>query len=327
MTTRRGLITGLAGAAAWSVVARAQQAAMPVLGFLSSGSAETYAPYVHGFHRGLAEQSFVEGRNVALEYRWSQGQYKPLTAMASDLVKRQVTLIVASGGPPAALAVKAATSTIPIVFTSIDDPIGLGLVASLNRPGSNATGMSLFRYELISKQLELLRELAPNIATISVLVNETNPNTPRYLTDIRAAAGKLGQKISIINASTDADIDAAFTMLDRQKSQALLVTVDTFLNTQRDRLAELAARHGMPAISQFREFPVAGGLASYGTNVVDVYHQVGVYAGRILKGEKPADLPVMQPTKFELVVNLRTAKALGLIVPPTLIARADKVIE
>jgi putative ABC transport system substrate-binding protein len=307
-------------------VARAQ-AAMPVIGFLSSGSRATYSHFVTGFVRGLNESGYVEGRDVTIEYRWADGQYARLPAMAAELVGRNVALIVASGGPPPALAAKAATSTIPIVFSSVNDPVRLGLVASLNRPGGNATGMSLFRAELSAKQFELLRELAPRAGLVGILVNPTSPNTEPYLAALGEAAHKLGQHIQFVKASTEPEIDAAFATLAQQRAGALLVPADTLFNTRRDQLVALAARHGIPAIYQFREFTAAGGLISYGTDVVAAYRQLGLYAGRILSGATPADLPVQQPTKFDLVINLKTAKALGLDVPPMLLARADEVIE
>jgi putative ABC transport system substrate-binding protein len=325
---RREFITLLGGAAAaWPLAARAQQAAMPVIGFLSSGSHTTYSHFVAGFVRGLNETGYVEGRNVVIEYRWSDGQYGQLPAMAVELVGRNVALIVASGGPPPALAAKAATSTIPIVFSSVNDPVRLGLVASLNRPGGNATGMSLFRVELSAKQLELLRELAPRAGVMGVLVNPTSPNTDPYLAALGEAAHRLAQQIQVLRASTEVEIGVAFAALAQQRTGALLVPSDTLFNTQRDQVVALAARHGIPAIYQFREFTAAGGLISYGTDVVAAYRQLGLYAGRILSGATPADLPVQRPTKFELVINLKTAKALGLEIPPTLLARADEVIE
>jgi putative tryptophan/tyrosine transport system substrate-binding protein len=325
---RREFITLLGGAAAaWPVAARAQQAAMPVVGFLSSGSRATYSHFVAGFVRGLNEIGYVEGRNVVIEYRWADGQYGLLPAMALDLVRRNVALIVASGGPPPALAAKAATSTIPIVFSSVNDPVELGLVASLNRPGSNATGMSLFRTELLTKQFELLRELAPRAGLMGIFVNPTSPNTDPYLAGIREVARALDQPIQVAKASTESEIDAAFATLTQQRASTLLVAADTLFNTRRDQLVALAARHGIPAIYQFREFTAAGGLISYGTDVVAVYRQLGVYAGRILSGVTPADLPVQQPTKFELAINLKTAKALGLEIPDKLLALADDVIE
>jgi putative ABC transport system substrate-binding protein len=321
---RREFIAGLGGAAAWPMVARAQQTTMPVIGFLSAGSPDTYSHYVTGFREGLNEAGYAEGRNVAIEFRWSRGENERLATLAVDLIGHHVAMIVASGGPSVALAAKVATSTIPIVFSSVDDPINLGLVDSLNRPGRNATGTSLFRAELTAKQMELLRELVPGADVIAVLAN---PNTERFTGDFRGAAHTLGQQIVLLSAGTEAEIDTAFARLAEQRVSALLIGIDPFFNTRRDQLVALAARHRLPTIYQFREFVAAGGLISYGTNVVDVYRQLGGYAGRILKGEKPADLPVMQPTKFELVLNLKTAKALGLDIPATLLARADEVIE
>jgi len=325
---RREFITLFSGAVAtWPLAAGAQQPAIPMIGFLSSGSSDAYAEYAAGFREGLKQFGYVEGQNVAIEYRWAEGQYDRLHDLAADLVRRQVAVIVASGGPPPAVAAKTATSTIPIVFSSIDDPIKLGLVASLNRPSGNATGMSLFRTELVAKQLELLRELMPKVHVIGVLVNPTSPNAESYVSDIREAARILDRQLSIANASSTADIDAAFQTFAQQGVGALLVTADTLFNNQRDQLVALAVRFRLPAVSQFREFAVAGGLISYGTNVTDVYRQIGLYTGRILNGDKPADLPVVRPTRFDLVINLKTAKVLGLDVPSILLARADEVIE
>ncbi len=325
---RREFITLFSGAVAtWPLAAGAQQPAIPMIGFLSSGSSDAYAEYAAGFREGLKQFGYVEGQNVAIEYRWAEGQYDRLHDLAADLVRRQVAVIVASGGPPPAVAAKTATSTIPIVFSSIDDPIKLGLVASLNRPSGNATGMSLFRTELVAKQLELLRELMPKVHVIGVLVNPTSPNAESYVSDIREAARILDRQLSIANASNTADIDAAFQTFAQQGVGALLVTADTLFNNQRDQLVALAVRFRLPAVSQFREFAVAGGLISYGTNVTDVYRQIGLYTGRILNGDKPADLPVVRPTRFDLVINLKTAKVLGLDVPSILLARADEVIE
>ncbi len=325
---RREFITLFSGAVAtWPLAAGAQQPAIPMIGFLSSGSSDAYAEYAAGFREGLKQFGYVEGQNVAIEYRWAEGQYDRLHDLAADLVRRQVAVIVASGGPPPAVAAKTATSTIPIVFSSVDDPIKLGLVASLNRPSGNATGMSLFRTELVAKQLELLRELMPKVHVIGVLVNPTSPNAESYVSDIREAARILDRQLSIANASSTADIDAAFQTFAQQGVGALLVTADTLFNNQRDQLVALAVRFRLPAVSQFREFAVAGGLISYGTNVTDVYRQIGLYTGRILNGDKPADLPVVRPTRFDLVINLKTAKVLGLDVPSILLARADEVIE
>jgi putative ABC transport system substrate-binding protein len=278
---------------------------------------------VAGFRRGLSDTGFAEGHNVSVEYRWAHGHYDRLAA----LVERRVAIIVASGGPPPAVTAKAATSTIPIVFSSIDDPVELGLVVSLNRPGGNATGMSLFRFELVTKQLELARELAPGASVTVVLVNPTQSNTEHYLSDIQQAAHKLGHQLAIVNASNQDEIDASMAALLRGSPHTMLVTPDTLFNTQRDHLIALASRDAIPLISQFREFVAAGALASYGPDVSEAYLQIGSYTGRILKGAKPADLPVIRPTKFELVINLKTAKTLGLEVPATLLALADEVIE
>ena len=328
MIRRREFISMLGGAAAaWPRAARGQQAALPVIGFLSAGSSDAYAQYAVGFREGLKQSGYVERQNVAIEYRWAEGRYGELQPMAADLVRRQVAVILASGGPRPAVAAKAATSTIPIVFSSVDDPIKLGLVASLNRPGGNVTGMSLFRAELVAKQLELLRELVPKAQVIAVLVNPANRDSENYVSDIREAARILERQVHVLNASSTVDINAGFQALAQHDVGGLLLTADALFNNQRDRLVELVARYRLPSVSQFREFAVAGGLISYGTNVTEVYRQLGLYTGRILNGEKPADLPVVQPTKFDLVINLKTAKALGLDVPPTLLARADEVIE
>jgi putative ABC transport system substrate-binding protein len=326
---RRREFIALAGgaAAAWPLATWAQQPKVPVIGFLSSGSRATYGHFVTGFLRGLNETGYVDGRDFVIEYRWANGQYGQLPAMALDLVRRNVALIVASGGPPPAVAAKAATSVIPIVFSSVNDPVELGLVVSLNRPGGNATGMSLFRTQLLTKQFELLHELVPSAGLMGILVNPTSPNTNPYLAAIREATRVLDQPIQIAKASTGSEIDAAFAALAQQRAGAVLVAADTLFNTQRDQLVRLAAHHAIPAIYQFREFTAAGGLISYGTDVVAAYRQLGAYAGRILSGAAPGDLPVQQPTKFELLINLKTAKALGLEVPPTLLARADEVIE
>jgi putative tryptophan/tyrosine transport system substrate-binding protein len=304
---------------------RAQQKAMPVIGFLSSTSPDT-APFDPAFRQGLSETGYVEGQNAAIEYRWADGHYDRLPALAADLVGRKVD-VIATSGPPAALAAKNATSTIPIVFGIGSDPVAFGLVSSLARPGGNLTGVSFLTVELLPKLLELLSELVPQAGVIAVLVNPDNQNTPRNIADLQEAAHAKARQLHILKAGTESDIDAAFATLVELHAGALVVVGDPFLTSQREQLVALAARHAVPAIYTFREYAASGGLISYGANLPAAFRQVGVYAGKILKGEKPTDLPVHQSTRIELVINIKTAKALGLTVPQSLLARADEVIE
>jgi putative ABC transport system substrate-binding protein len=319
---RREFITLLGGAAAWPVAARAQQAAMPVIGFLSSGSPVSLG----AFHQGLRETGYVEGQNVVIEYRWADGQYDRLPALAADLVRHQVDVICA-WAVAGAHAAKAATSTIPIVFSIGGNPVEEGLVAHLNSPDGNLTGVTVFYGELGRKRLGLLRELVPEATVIAVLVNPSNPNVEFRLSDVQEAARAIGQQIHVFNASSEDSLDAVFSSLVQGGAGALLVGDDPFFEDRRQQLVALAARYAVPAIYFTRTFVEVGGMIAYGVSETDSSRQVGVYIGRILKGAKPADLPVMQPTKFELVINLKTARALGLTVPPTLLAIADEVIE
>jgi len=328
---RREFITLIGGAAAGSlagpVAAHAQRPAMPLIGFLDSGSAAEFATRVGAFHRGLSETGFVEHENVAIEYRWADGQYDRLPALAADLVHRQVAVIAATGSPNSAQAANTATTTTPIVFANGGDPVKLGLVRSLNRPGGNATGVTYFLSELGPKRLELLRELVPTADIIAFLFNPTNPVSEFDTKNLQAVARAIGQQVRILSASSETDLDASFATLAEQRARALLVNNDAFFSSHHKQIVSLAEHYPVPAIYHLRDFVVAGGLVSYGPSVLDGYRQVGAYVGRILKGEKPADLPVMQPTKFELVINLKTAKALSITIPPSLLARADEVIE
>src|SRR5882757_11250191 len=325
---RREFIT-LAGVAvtAWPILARAQQPAMPVIGFLHSGSLELFAARVAAFHQGLNDTGFVEGRNVAIEYRWAQGQYDRLPALAADLVHRRVAVIAATGGIPSALAAKAATSTIPIVFVAGSDPIKFGVVTSLSRPDSNITGLTAFTSELVPKRLELLHQVVQKAATVALLVNPTNAVTEIVQRDVQEAARTLGLQLNVVHASVEPDLDKVFATLGQLRAGALVIGTDTFFDGQSERLAALAVHHALPTIYQTREFAAAGGLMSYGGSLPDAYRKAGVYVGRVLKGEKPADLPVMQSTKVELIINLKTAKALGIEIPAALLATADEVIE
>jgi putative ABC transport system substrate-binding protein len=324
---RREFITLLGGTAvAWPLAARAQQQAMPVIGFLHAGSPEAYAPMMTAFRQGLKEAGYVEDYNVAIEYRWAEGHYDRLPALAADLVRRQVAEIVAGGTPPA-LAAKAASSTIPIVINVGIDPVQIGLVASLNRPGGNVTGLAVLTVELAAKQLEVLHELLRTSAAVALLVNPNTPLTEPETKGVREAARSLGLQLHVLDASTEGEIDAAFGKLIELRAGALVVSVDPFLTSQRAQIVALAARHAVPAIYGVREFATAGGLMSYGTDLADVYRQVGIYASKILKGAKPADLPVQRVVRVEFVINLKTAKTLGLTFPITLLGRADEVVE
>jgi ABC-type uncharacterized transport system substrate-binding protein len=324
---RRKFLATLGGASvAWPLAARAEQPAMPVIGYLNGGSPESDASRLTGLRRGLNETGYVEGRNLVIEYRWAGNQADRLPALAADLVKLRVAVIV-SPGLVATLAAKAATTSIPILFGVGNDPVQLGLVASLNRPGGNLTGFNAFIAELGAKGLALLHELVPGTETIGFLENPNNPTFELTTRDVLAAAPVIGLKVQILKAGTDREIDAAFVSLVQARTGALLVGGDAFFNNRIERLVELATRHAIPTMYTFREFVVAGGLISYGTSLIEVYRQAGLYTGRILKGEKPADLPVIQATKLELIINLKTAKALGLQIPDRLLALADEVIE
>jgi putative ABC transport system substrate-binding protein len=325
---RREFITAVGGAAVWPLTARAQQRSLPVIGFVSLGSAAAFADRVLAFRRGLSETGYIEGQNVTVEYHWLEGQYDGLSALMGDLVRRRVAVIATPGNISSSRAAKAATATTPIVFAVGDDPVGLGLVASLARPGGNATGFNYFATEVAAKRLGLLHELVPKAVRVAVLVNPANPtNTETTLRDLREAARITGLQIQAFNASTIREIDAAFATLARERPDALCVAADGFFNSRRVQFATLASSDRIPAAYAQRDFPAVGGLMSYGTDTLDRYRQVGIYTGTILKGAKPADLPVVQSTKFEFVINTGSARALGIEVPPTLRALADEVIE
>jgi putative tryptophan/tyrosine transport system substrate-binding protein len=322
---RREFISLIGVAVGWPLAVRAQQPAVPVIGFLSSRSGDVDASLLTAFHKGLAETGFVEGHNVTIEYRWAKGRYDQLPTMAAELVQKPVAVLVSTGGTVAAKAAKAATRTIPVVFTTADDPVKVGLVDSLNQPGGNLTGITALFIEAASKRLELLHELLPRASTIGLLVNPTNPATLIESSDVQAAAR--GHRVEILSASTDREVDLAFEGLKQMRVDALLIAADPFLSARADQLVALAAQEETPTLYFRSEFAQAGGLISFGSNFADFFRVIGLYAGQILRGAKPAELPVQQPTRFELVINLKTAKALGLTVPPSLLSQADEVIE
>ncbi len=325
---RREFLSLVGGAAAaWPIVARAQQPAMPMIGFLGAATAGAYEPRLQSFHQALKNEGFVEGQNVKIEYRWSGEQYEKLPALAAELVRMQVSVIIAAGGAQTALAAKAATTRIPIVFQNGSDPVKIGLVKSLARPGGNLTGVTNITVETVLKRLELMRELVPRAEVLAYMINPRNPNSENIVKDIGSASRMLGRQIVIVNFASRDDMDEAFASLVRQRVGGLVLSADPIVSIWRDGLLERVARHAIPAIFPYRDFAEAGGLASYGANLSDVYRQVGVYAGRILKGESASELPVVQSTKFELVVNNKTAKALGLEVPLSLLMRIDSVID
>ncbi len=325
---RRDFITLLGGAgAAWPLAARAQQPAMPVVGYLGGLSRDTYAPRLAAFHKGLAERGYVDGRSVEIEYRWANGQYDRLPELAADLVRRQVAVIAAMGGDAPAFAAKAASTTIPIVFAVTADPVKAGLVSSLNRPGGNITGVNFLLNTIAAKLFEVLNETVPKATTIGFLVNPSGPEAESAVSEVSLAAQALGQQLFVVKAASEYEIDAAFAILAQERVGALLVGNDVFFYSRREQIVALAARHGMPAIYNVREFVQAGGLMSYGTSVDDAQRQAGAYVGRILQGTKPGDLPIQQAVKVELALNLKTAKALGITIPTSLLLRADEVIE
>jgi putative ABC transport system substrate-binding protein len=324
---RREFIILSGAAVTWPLVARAQQPTVPVVGFLGAASPDGYAPFVGGFIRGLKEAGFSDGENVAIAYRWAEGQYDRLPALASDLVVKRASVIVATGGLPPSLAAKEATKTIPIVFTLGSDPVKFGLVASLNRPGGNVTGVSLFAYLLDAKRLQFLHELVPSSTTIALLANPDSPQADAQVADVEAASRTLGQKVIVLKASSDSDLDETFAVLAQRNVSALLVSADPFFLSRRVQIVNSVARLAVPAMYEWRQFAEVGGLMSYGVDLIDAYRQAGVYVAKILNGAKPADLPVLQPTKFEFVINLKTAKKMGLDVPAKLEALADDVVE
>jgi putative tryptophan/tyrosine transport system substrate-binding protein len=325
---RREFITLLGGGAvAWPLAVRAQQGKMPVIGILASVSPAPYAPFIAAIKEGLRQTGYVEGRNVAIEYRWAEGQYDRLPQLASELVESGVAVMILVGGGATTTAAKAATATIPIVVVMGDDPVKTGAVAALNRPGGNVTGVSLLSVAMEAKRLQLLRELAPNVSVIAIVLNPNNPQADEQLQELQDAGHALGVQVEPFKAGSPSEIDTAFLNLVERRAGALLMAADAFFNTRREQFIVLSARHALPAIFPYREFPAAGGLMSYGTSLADAYRQEGIYAGRILKGEKPAEMPVQQAVKIELVINLQTAKSLGLTIPLALLGRADEVIE
>ena len=324
---RRAFIAALGSSAAvWPLAARAQQP-VPVIGFLGSASAALFSGQLQAFRQGLGVVGYVEGRNIIIEYRWAEGRYDRLPELATDLVRRNIAAIVTSGGAPPALAAKAATSTIPIVFVTGGDPVETGIVASLRRPGANVTGVTSLNIEIGQKRLQLVRELMPAATVVAALVNPSSPTAEVQSKDMQSAARQLGLKIHILQASSEQDLTAVFAQLNQLQASALVISTDAFFISESAKLAELAALHGVPAIFQFRDYAAAGGLMSYGGSFAETYRLAGIYAGRVLKGETPANLPVQQVTKVELIINLKTAKTLGLTMPPSLLARADEVIE
>jgi ABC-type uncharacterized transport system substrate-binding protein len=327
MRRRDFIAASIGSAAAWPLIARAQPPSVPVIGFLSTRSPEDSKYLLAAFHKGLESGGFTEGQNLAVEYRWAYGQYDRLPAQAAELVRRPVTMLVALGGEPATLAAKSATSKLPILFGVAGDPVKLGLVASFNRPGGNATGMSILTTLLEPKRLGLLHEVVPEATTIGILLDSNFPLAEKQRRDAQDAAHDLGLDSAILQIKRDSDIEAAFQAIEKNEIRALLVTASPFFDTRRDRIIALAAKRTVPAMYQFREYPAAGGLMSYGIDLADVYREIGVYAARVLKGEKPGELPIIQPTKFELVINMKTAKALGLAIPSGALSIADDVIE